>query len=143
MVRYLLSLFGVEKLLQIEDVNGRIPEYYANLSDNEDILEEFFTSKLGLIFSNIFICSEQDEIECANTISKYGRSIGIYEYSNITQINLSQGTSPLIWAILTGKKFLLSKLIEMGSYIFNPDDRGISPYFWMRYLGINVENLLG
>ena len=143
LTRYLLSLSGIDELLGIVDSTGRIPEYYARLAGNEDILEEFFTSKLGMIFSNMFICSESDEIDCANVLENHGRSIGVYEYSNITQINLSQGTSPLTWAILTGKNYLVNKLLSMGSDIFKPDDRGISPYFWLRYLGLDTEKLLG
>jgi ankyrin repeat protein len=58
LVRYLLSLPKIEKLLNMEDFNGRTPEYYARLAGNEDILDEFFTSKLCLIFSNMFICQK-------------------------------------------------------------------------------------
>lgn len=141
LVRYLLSLPGIEKLLQVEDFTGKIPEYYARLAGNEDILEEFFTSKLGLVFSNMFICTESEEINCADIIVNHGRSIGVYDYSNITQINLSQGTSPLAWSILTGKKYLTDKLIEIGSDVLKPDDRGISPYFWMKYLGLDCKIL--
>lgn len=142
LVRYLITLSGIEELKKIEDSNGRVPEYYARLAGNEDILEEFFTSKLSFMFSNMFVCTESDEIKCANVIKNYGRSIGVYEYSNITQINLSQGTSPLGYAILTGKTHLANTLISIGSDIFKPDDRGISPYFWMRYLGLNPFDLI-
>ena len=142
LVRYLLSLSEIDNLLKIEDSNGRISEYYARLTGNEDILEEFFTSKLGLMFSNMFICSESDEIQCADVIQNHGRSIGVYEYSNITQINLSQGTSPITWAILTGKNYLVNKLLSIGSDIFKTDDRGISPYFWMRYLGMDCTKFI-
>ena len=98
------------KLMEMEDLSGRIPEYYAHLVGNEDLLEEFFTSKLSTMFSNLFIKNEADEIACGNIIYNHTKSIGVYGYSNITDINLTQGTTPLAWAILTGKKHLLQNL---------------------------------
>ena len=139
LVRFLMGLSKdiVCKLLKTEDLEGRIPEFYASLAGNEDLREEFFTSKLTLMFSNLFVTTKSDEIECTDTIVKFGKSHGVYEYSNITELNLSQGTSPLAWAILTGKTYLVDKLVnELGSDIFKPDDRGISPYFWASYLGV-------
>ena len=126
----------VSELLKTEDFEGRTPEYYVHLAGNEELKEEFFTSKLSNIFSNLFITSQSDEIECADTIVKYGESPGVFEFTNLTELNLSQGISPLGWAILTGKTYLANKLIHVGSDIFKPDDRGISPYFWANYLGL-------
>lgn len=143
LVRFLMELGDItENLIEMEDLSGRIPEYYAHLAGNEDLLEEFFTSKLSNMFSNIFIKSKSDEITCGDIITSYSQSIGVYEYKNITEINLTQGTTPLAWAILTGKNILASKLIAMGSDIFKEDDRGITPYYWIKLLGLDME-LLG
>ena len=143
LVRFLMDLGDITiKLMEIEDLTGRIPEYYAHLAGNEDLLEEFFTSKLSIMFSNLFIKTEADEINCGNIIYNHTKSIGVYGYSNITNINLTQGTTPLSWAILTGKKNLASKLVAMGSDIFKPDDRGITPYYWIMMMGLDME-LLG
>ena len=126
-------------LMEMEDLTGRKPEYYAYLAGNEDIKDEFFTSKLSIIFSNLFVKTEFDEIQCANVLEKYTQSIGVYSNSNVTDLNLSQGTTPLAWAILTGKNILARKLIEMGANIFKPDDRGITPYYWIKMMGLNME----
>ena len=143
LVRLLMDLGDITtKLMEMEDLSGRIPEYYAHLAGNEDLLEEFFTSKLSIMFSNLFIKNEADEIACGNIIYNHSKSIGVYGYSNITDINLTQGTTPLAWAILTGKKNLASKLIAMDSDIFKPDDRGITPYYWIKMMGLDME-LLG
>lgn len=149
LVRWLMDLGEITtKLMEMEDSTGRIPEYYAHLAGNEDLLEEFFTSKLAIMFSNIYIKSELDEIACGDVINDYAKSIGVYGYSNITEINLTQGTTPLSWALLTGKNILAKKLISMGADIFKPDDRGITPYYWIKMLkldpialGINISML--
>jgi len=143
LVRFLMDKGEKTKnLLNMEDLNGRIPEYYAHLAGNEDLKEEFFTSKLSLMFSNLFVKTEADEIECGNILTKYSESIGVYSNSNITNLNLTQGTSPLAWALLTGKNILARELIKMGANIFKPDDRGVSPYYWIKMLGLDME-LLG
>jgi ankyrin repeat protein len=129
------------KLLKMEDLSGRIPEYYAHLAGNEDLKEEFFTSKLSLMFSNLFVKTEVDEIECGNILTKYSESFGVYSNSNITNLNLTQGTTPLVWALLTGKNILACELIKMGANIFKPDDRGVSPYYWIKMLGLDMESL--
>jgi len=143
LVRFLMDMGDKTiQLMGMEDSSGRVPEYYADLAGNEDLKEEFFTSKLSLMFSNLFIRTEADSIDCADILSKYSKSIGVYSPSNVTELNLSQGTSPLAWALLTGKNILARKLIELGSNIFKPDDRGITPYFWIKMLGLDME-LLG
>jgi len=129
------------RLLKMEDLNGRIPEYYAHLAGNEDLMEEFFTSKLSILFSNLFVKTESDEIECGKILAKYSESIGVYSNSNVTNLNLTQGTCPLTWALLTGKNILARELINIGSNIFKPDDRGVTPYFWIKMLGLDMETL--
>lgn len=136
--RFLLSLHQVKDNLEIKDQFGRTPEYYAHISGNELILEEFFTNKLSVVFSNLFMTTPDVEIKCANVLQKYSQSPGVYESSNVTNLNLGQGVTPLTYAILSGKNYLVESLIKMGSNIHEVDNRGITPLFWMKFL--NKEN---
>lgn len=138
LVRYLMNLEEGKKCLAIPDANGRLPIYYANIVGNELILEEFFTNKLTKSMTQLLMCDESTLDKCSQVLIKYGKSTGCYEYDDITNVDISDGSTLLTYALLTGNKKLTDTLKQMGADIYKKDDFGISPAFWANYLGQSV-----
>ena len=75
-VRYLLTLEEGRACLNISDNEGRLPSYYAHMTGNEDILEEFFVNKLSLLAEKTLFVDEETEKVCSDILVKYGKSLG-------------------------------------------------------------------
>jgi ankyrin repeat protein len=135
LVRYLLSLEKVRPSVEMADTNGRLPAYYANIVGNEQILEEFFTNKLALSLTKVLVSDEATEKECSEVLEKYGRSLGCYEYGNVTSVDIGDGTTIGTYAMLNGNEHLMKTLSKMDMDMQKSDDFGITPEFWARYLG--------
>jgi len=140
-IRYLLSHPNGKNNLNIMDKEGRIPVYYANINGNEKILEEFFTNKLSILLDKVMKTSEEQEMKCAQTLLKYGRSIGCFEYDEITKLNMEKGSNILSQALLNGNKHLINCLKDMKCDLNKMDDYGVTPAFWASYLGYNDFNV--
>ena len=138
-VRYLLSTPTGRMNLEVMDKEGRTPAYYARINGNESILEEFFTNKLAVFLDKLLISEPEIEMKCANVLVKYGRSLACYEYDEITNINLGEGTTMLTHALLNGNQHLLTSLGHMGANMDKKDDYGIPASFWATYLGYNID----
>lgn len=137
MVRYLLSLSEGKECLDVTDSDGRIPSFYAK--NNPELLEEFFTNKLALMLTKV-VNSEPDlEEKCALVLSKHGRSPIIYEYNNITNLDINNGTTLITQALLNGNKKLITELSHMKADLYKPDDHQIPPIFWANLLGYNID----
>lgn len=133
--RYLLSVPKCRECLNIFDYDGRLPVYYANLNGNEEILQEFFTNKLAGLLDKVILADNETEKKCSDILVKYGRSLGVYGYENITNIDMGKGSVLLSNALVTGNHELVQALIKMGANINKPDDYGTTPSFWASYLG--------
>ncbi len=136
-VRYLMSLEKGRECLHIQDSDGRLPSFFANVDGNSQILEEFFTNRLALGLGRVLMSEPEIEVRCADTLVKYGRSLGCYEYNDITNIDLGNGATLLAYSLLNGNKYLLESLKRMGADMNKKDDFGVSPAFWEAYLGYN------
>lgn len=136
-VRYLLSLEKGKECLHIQDDEGRLPSFYASIDGNEELLSEFFTNRLALGLGKILMSDQETEMRCSQTLVKYGQSLGCYEFSDVTNIDLGNGSTILAYSLLNGNKYLLESLRKMGANINQKDDFGISPAFWEAYLGYN------
>jgi len=140
-VRYLLSLPNIKDCMDMQDVDGRVPSYYATMDGNNQILEEFFTNKLAMYMGKLLYVNQEMEQKCANTMVKYGQSLGVYEYNEITKINVNDGATLLTYALLNGNEHILQSLKYMGADFTKQDDHGISPQFWATYMGYKVPGL--
>ena len=141
-VRYLMSLEKAKDMVRIEDNEGRLPEYYANIAGNEAILEEFFTNKMAKLMEMVLL---HNDARYNDILVKYGQSIGCYEYSEITGLKLdSNGSSLLTHSLLYGNKDLTDLLLnKMNASMDIHDDYGLSPRFWIKYFGQSTgQNLL-
>lgn len=136
-VRYLLSLEKGRECLSIPDSDDKLPSYYAFIQGNDELLNEFFTNRLAISLGKIFNHDSDTELKCANTLLKYGQSLGCYEYSDITNIDLDHGSTALTYSLLNGNNILLNTLKSMNANMNKKDDFGISPAFWEAYLGLN------
>lgn len=142
-VRYLMSIDAGKQCLEIVDNDNRLPSYYANIVGNESILEEFFTNKLTNILTKVLLSDEETEKKCAEVLMKYGRSLGCYEYENITDIDiLNNGSTMLTYSMLNGNSHMTNTLLQMGARLDRPDDFGITPLFWSQYLGYDTTLML-
>lgn len=138
-VRYLLTLPKGKECLQMLDSDGKLPSYYANKMGNDKILEEFFTNKLEKYLLNVLISDSQTEQKCADALLKFGKTDLFYEYSNITE-----NTNILTQAILNNNRSLVNVLLKMDSNLQNilkPDEFGISPIFWLQFMGYELPKL--
>lgn len=135
LVRYLLS--QDRSALSIMDDEGHIPEYYASMQGREDIKDEFFTDKLGVLFDRMVLNSSN---AASQILVKYGQSLGCYEYDDFSMINLGQGTTLLSKSLIYGNIELAKVLENIGFSPFTRDDYGLTPDFWKFYiLGVKSE----
>ncbi len=139
-VRYLLSLEKARPSMEMTDTNGRLPAYYANIAGNEQILEEFFTNKLALSLTKVLVSDIETEKRCSDVLEKYGRSLGCYEYDNVTGINIGDGSTIGTYAMLNGNEHLMQTLLKMGIDMQKSDDFGVTPEFWAKYLGYDMPS---
>lgn len=142
-VRFLLSHSKGKQNLEITDKDNRTPSYYANINGNESILEEFFTNKLSLILDKVLLSDQETEFRCSQTLLKYGRSLGCFEYDEIAKINMGQGSTILSNALLSGNKHLINSLKQMNPNFNKPDDYGVTPNFWATFLGYSNDTEFG
>lgn len=131
-VRYLLNTSDGKSCLNVPDAEGRLPAYYVN---TPELLEEFFTNKLANILDKIMCSNPETEKKCSEILTKYGQSLGCYEYADITNITFEDNTSLLSQALLRGNLDLVNNLLMMGANINKPDDYGLTPDFWATYFG--------
>lgn len=131
-VRYLLS--RNKDILTIPDNDGRLPEYYASMQGREDIKDEFFTDRLGVLFERVLL---DPSPEVSNVLVKYGQSLGCYDYSEFHRTNMGHGNTLLSLALIYGNAPLIHAL-ESIDYTLDPfiikDDYGVTPDFWRSYL---------
>lgn len=134
-VRYLLVLEQGRQCLKVSDYEGRLPAYYAHITGNESILEEFFVNKLAILLEKSLYTDNETEKRCGDTLVKYGKSLGCFEYNDITNIDIGRGATLLSHALLNNNLELISCLKTMGAEMNNPDNYGITPSFWAHLLG--------
>lgn len=125
----------------MEDSSGRIPLYYASMTGNEQMLEEFFTNKLSIYMGRLLHTTLEMEQRCADTLVRYGQSLGVYEYDEITKININNGSTILSYALLNGNHHLVTSLQQMNADFTKVDDYGLSPQFWATFLGYKILGL--
>lgn len=141
-VRYLLSLESGKECLKIEDIDKRLPIYYANRDGNDKILEEFFTNKLDKLLCNVLISHPTVEKLCSQVLSEYGESPLCYEYDGITS-----NQSILVNAMLNGNQHLIQAYTQINNtqqvdqLLLKNDEFGIPPIFWLNYLGYDMTKL--
>ena len=137
-VRFLLTKEAARECLQIQDSEGRLPSYYAQQAGNEELLDEFFTNKLAVCLGTVFDQDQETINRCTQTLMKYGQSLGVYDYNEITNMDMGQGQTPLTMALFNGDQNLIKGLRLMGADFNKRDDYGLSPAFWESYLGYDL-----
>lgn len=139
MAQYILNTPYGKQCLNIKDNDGRMPVYYAKKEGNEQIYNDFFVNKLEVIMNRVMLSGEVMESKCVDVMVKYGNSLGVYEYDNISNIMCSNGSSLLSNALLLGNKHLIDGLMKMNVDCNVKDDYGLSPMFWKVLLGYDVD----
>ena len=142
LVRLLLNTEKGKECLNIRDNDDKLPAYYANIVGNEEILQEFFTNGLATTLTKILISPEDIEMKCTDVLLKYGQSLGCYEYNDIASINISDGSTLMTYALLNGNTNLINGLRKMTISFDTPDDFGLTPRFWVNYLGYKFDDVL-
>lgn len=141
-VKFLLQQKEGIECLSIEDNDGRSPRYYANLMGNKQILEEFFTNKLGNLLERILVADPKVEEKCADVLINNSRSLGCYEYNDTTEIKFEDGSTIMSHALLNGNQYLINGLSKMNADLTNKDDCGTNPLFWAKLLNYNMHGII-
>jgi len=134
LVRYLLSIPKIKEIINVEDKDGKTPAFYAKQQGNESMYEEFFVNKLATYLGKLLYVEDDVSKKCTDVLVKYGQSLGCYEYNDVTNININDGSTILTYALLTNNEHLTKTLIDMGADFNKKDEFGISPLFWTQYL---------
>lgn len=141
-VRYLLKHTQARECLLIKDKDEKLPSYYASMTGNEEIFEEFFRNKLAEIIFKVLISGNPElEKRCTDILLKFGQTLFCYTYRDIVEITYENGSSILSQAVLTGNYYLTEKLISLGADVNKLDDYYISPAFWMLFLDFKALDL--
>lgn len=133
-VRFLLTIKKGIECLEIKDVYGRLPAYYAQAVGNDKIFEEFFENKLEKIMMNVLVSDSETEKKCCETIINFGITPLCYEYDDIIR-----SENIMVMAILNNNRCMLDCLLQIdrnNQMKSREDEFGISPLFWLRYLNI-------
>lgn len=117
-------------LLQQKDHNSHTPGYYAQISGNEQIYQEYFCNKLAYYVEKLLYAPDEIVKACTNTLINYGQTPGVYEYKNFTEIDMGRGMNLASLAIINGSTMLLDALNKMGSDFSKPDEYGVNAKFW-------------
>lgn len=142
-VRYILSTEEGRDTLEIPDNEGRTPKYYAKSTGNENILEEFFSNGLADIYMKVLTSGEEMEKKCAQVLTTYANSPGVYKYSDAVEVDVHDGMDLFVLSLLNGNKHLSQKLLENGVNVTKIDNQGVTGLFWLNYLGgKNKDNLI-
>ncbi|MBR6688573.1 MAG: DUF4116 domain-containing protein [Clostridia bacterium] len=97
-----LDLFGIAEMPKVEKVNEKAKDAFRAFKDEKTLFEVLSDEKLS--------CSEMREYILAISTSE-----------NINDYDLNSNLTPLIYAYMSGKKELISDLIEVGADINLPD----------------------
>lgn len=142
MIRYLRSLdSGLLEKMNVKDIDGRLPSYYAHLEGNEALRDEFFTDRLSNLLERMVMSEPDLARKCSQVMLNYGRTIGCFEFDKITNRVIGlEGTPLLSRALLCGNRSVLDALLKMGADPLQPDEAGRSPLFWFKALGVDFGN---
>jgi ankyrin repeat protein len=145
LVSYLRKLpTDILEAMNVEDRDGRLPLYYAYQKGNETLKEEFFTDRLCVAFEKVLASDPLTTAKCVEIMKHYGRSIGSFEYSDITNMTIGTSTVPLLTkAILNGNKMLVDCFKTMGANWYQSDSEGLSPIFWASIMNYSEKELSG
>ena len=120
--------------MTIPDSEGKLPIYYAKMTGNESIANEFFTNNLANLINEIIFTDSDMEKKCANVLLKYGQSIGCYEFDQITQIDIGH-LDIMSTAILGNKHHLMQSLMQMN--LISEQKMNSMALFWATYTRTN------
>ena len=141
-VRYILMSSCGKQLMNVSDNDGKLPMYYAKMTGNEAIFNEFFVDRLAIKLESALYTSSEVESKCANVLTNYSQSLGAYEYSDLMKIDMGSNMSLLTHALLNNNKSLIENIIKFSpESLHTKDDYGLSPAFWANILGYQLCEL--
>lgn len=116
--------------LNITDVDGRKPIFYALLKGNEEIYNEFFSNPLTNALIDL-INRDTDKEVSLKMLQDHSTSDGCFEHTDIVSLEDNHGMSLLSLAILKNDAKVATVLSSMGASLDKPDSRGLTPSFWL------------
>jgi ankyrin repeat protein len=141
-VGYLMSLKDAKDIwLTQKDSDGRVPGYYAQISGNEAIYEEYFCNRLTQYMEKLIYAPPDVTELCSNVIIKYGQSLGVYEYPSLTNLDLGRGVDLATMAILNKSQTLYDTLIRLNVDMNRKDDYGVCANFWKALMESDTETV--
>jgi ankyrin repeat protein/uncharacterized protein YegL len=131
-VDYLMTQTDTEirdYLLNERDSEQRVPGYYAQISGNEEIYQEYFCNRLGMYLENLLYAPDEIAMKCTDRLIKYGESPGVYEYKNFIDTDV-RGMNIASLAVINHSDRLLDALTKMKCDMSKADEYGVSAEFW-------------
>lgn len=131
-VGYLMTLDSDTRdhLLTQKDSEGRVPGYYAQISGNEDIYQEYFCNRLTQYMEKLIYAPDEMARACSDKLIRYGQSLGVYEYKDFTNVDMGRGMGLATMATLNRSQILLDTLTKMNTNMNQKDEYGVSANFW-------------
>lgn len=131
-VGYLMSLGSETRdhLLTQKDSEGRVPGYYAQISGNEEIYQEYFCNRLIQYMEKLVYAPDDVMQACSDKLVRYGQSLGVYEYKDLTNVDMGRGMSLATLGTLNRSYILMDSLIKMNTDMNQKDEYGVSANFW-------------
>lgn len=129
LIREILAHDVGKVLLSSPDAEGRLPKYYASA----ELTEEFFVDRFSRSLARVLSTDDSTMAKCSMVLRKHARSLGCFEFSDVTKVRFEDNSDMLSWAHLLGKKSLVLTLEALGADGDAADDLGITARFWKEY----------
>lgn len=130
-VGFLMSLPNKDELLLQRNNDNKKPQYYAQISGNEEIYQQYFCDRLGICLEKLLTAPKDVFDASSNKLLKYGETPGIYEFSNY--VNNASGNRLLTLSLINKADNVSNLLTKMGVNYSSVDDYGIDANFWKAF----------
>ena len=131
--KYLLSCDKDKKCLDMADLNGFKPIYYAMMNNNEKLYNDLFLDKLSVMVEQIIYQEDKTLDSSCDVIIKYG-------YDVVGDLFVNNNTPILTHAIICGCHKLTDTLRKINANENATDNFGVGSVFWESLLGGNNSN---
>lgn len=133
LVYYLRSTLTPEEIsaLNVKDIDGHTPSFYAHCTGNELLRDEFFTDRLSLALEELCTSDEKVSASCVEVIESSARTVGCFDYDQVVGKCVTSKEIPLLTkALLSGNAVVAAGLHKLGADWYQTDSNGLSPRFW-------------
>jgi ankyrin repeat protein len=123
--------------MEIKDNEFNKAEFYAD----KTLLTELFTEPITNPLLELIKSTNSEFVsKGCDILKKYTNSYGSYEYSDLVDLNMGNGITPLTISIQMKNRQLFETLLNMGADLNKMDSNGFTPKFWINSLNFNNEN---